>query len=237
MSAFTIQAQPRGALGKKTKALRKSGTLPAVLYGHGVASRPLTVRGNDFLRVYRAAGASTLVNLVVDGEPPVKVIIQDVQRHPVSGQPLHVDLHQVRMTEKIHADIPLKFSGEAPAVKELGGVFLKNLDHLKVEALPGDLIHEIVVDVAKLKTFADMIHVRDVVMPPGITALDKAEEVVCLVTEPRSEQELAELETTVEEKVEEVEGVKKEEVAAEAKVEAVEPAPAPAKEQGDGKKE
>lgn len=235
MSVLMIQAQPREVLGKKTKALRTSGTLPAVLYGHGVASRPLAVRGNDFLRLYRQAGESTLVDLIVDGEPPVKVIIQDVQRHPISGQPLHVDLHQVRMTEKIHTSIPLKFVGEAPAVKELGGVLFKNLDHLKVEALPGDLVHEIVVDISGLRTFEDIIHVSDLDFPKGISALDTGGDVICLITKPRSEKDLAELETAVEEKVEEVEGVKKEEVVTEAKEEAAEPTPA--KERGNGKKE
>lgn len=216
MTELTLRAQVRTALGKATKTLRHSGFVPAVLYGHGVDSRSLTVSVNDMQRVYRTAGESTLVDLVVDEQPPVKVIIQDVQRHPVSGQLLHVDFHQVRMTEKIHTDIPLAFTGEALAVKELGGVLVKNLDHLKVEALPGDLVHEISVDVSPLKTFEDIIHIRDLVWPKGIAVLDSPDEVVCLVTPPRSEKELEELETKVEEKVEEVEGVKKEEPTEEA---------------------
>jgi large subunit ribosomal protein L25 len=191
-----------------------------------VASSPLVIADGEFQRVYRQAGESTLVNLMVDGTAPVKVIIQEVQRHPITGRPIHVDFHQVRMTEKLHTEIPLAFNGEAPAVKELGGVLIKNIAHIKVEALPGDLIHEIPVDVAVLKTFDDLIHVSDLKVPPGITVLDKLEEVVALVTPPRSEQELAELEqAVVDEKaaVEQVEGVKKEEPAP-AEGEATEPA-------------
>ncbi len=216
MTELTLRVQVRSALGKSTKTLRHSGSVPAVLYGHGLASRPLVVGVHDMQRVYRAAGESTLVDLVVDEQPPVKVIIQDVQRHPVSGQLLHVDFHQVRMTEKIHTDIPLVFTGEALAVKELGGVLVKNLDHLKVEALPGDLVHEILIDVSPLKTFEDVIHIRNLELPKGIAVLDSPDEVICLVTPPRSEKELEELETKVEEKVEEVEGVKKEEPTEEA---------------------
>lgn len=225
MTGLTIKAQARTVQGKQTKHLRAVGELPAVLYGHGVSSRPLVVTGGDFQRVYRQAGESTLVNLVVDSAAPVKVIIQDVQRHPITGRPLHVDFHQVRMTEKLHTDIPLTFRGEAPAVKELGGVLVKNLDHVKVEALPGDLVHEITVDVSALKTFDDQIHAGDLKVPAGIIVLDTADEVVALVAPPRSEQELAELEqAVVDEKtaVEQVEGVKKEEPVPAAEGEAAE---------------
>lgn len=220
MSATTIQAQARSVLGKKVKALRKSGTLPAVLYGHGLASRSLIVSSAEFLRAYRSAGESTLIDLVVDGQVPVKVIIQDVQRHPVTQVLLHVDFHQVKMTEKLHAEIPLSFTGEAPAVKELGGVLVKNIDRVKVESLPGDLVHEVVVDVSTLKTLDDKVLIRNLPVPKGITVLERPDDVVCLVAPPRSEAELAELEEKVEEKVEEVEGVKKEEAGAAAPTQA-----------------
>ncbi|MBI4089943.1 MAG: 50S ribosomal protein L25 [Candidatus Kerfeldbacteria bacterium] len=218
MDDLMLKAQARIVRGKQTKTLRTAGQLPAVLYGHGVASRPLAIADGEFQRVYRRAGESTLINLVVDDTAPVKVIIQAVQRHPTSGRPIHVDLHQVRMTEKLHAEIPLAFVGEAPAVKELGGVLVKNLAHVKVEALPGDLVHEIPVGVTVLKTFEDLIHVSDLRIPVGISVLDKPDEVVALVTPPRSEQELAELEQAVADEkaaVEQVEGVKKEEPTAE----------------------
>lgn len=209
----SLTAQARTVLGKKTKTLRSSGELPAVLYGHGLSSRSLTVSGAELQRVYRAAGESTLIDLVVGDEKPVKVIIQDIQRHPISGKILHVDFHQVRMTEKLHTDIALAFTGDAPAVKELGGILVKNMSRVKVEVLPADLVSEIPVDVSKLKTFDDSIHVRDLVLPKGITVLDGADEVIVLVTPPRSEEELAELEKTTDEKaaVEAVEGIKKEE--------------------------
>lgn len=218
MDAITLTAQSREVLGKATRRLRVGGQLPAVLYGHGLGARSVTLNRNEFLKVYRAAGESTLVEVAVDGTPPVKAIIQEVQRHPLTGQVAHVDLHQVRMTEKLHTDIPLTFSGEALAVKELGGVLVRNLSAIKVEALPSDLVHEITVDVSALRTFEDAIRVKDLQLPSGITVLEHApEDVVALVTPPRSEQELAELEAKVDEQaaVEQVEGVKKEEASAE----------------------
>ena len=144
---------------------------------------------------------------------PTKVIIQDIQRHPLSNAIIHADLHQVKMTEKLRAEIMLHFVGESVAVKELGGVLVKNLDHIKVETLPADLVSEIAVEISSLKTFDDVIHVKDLAVPKGITVLDKEDEVVVLVTPPRSEEELAALEKeTVDEKaaVESIEGVKEE---------------------------
>lgn len=211
MTDLQLRAEVRSLLGKKTKTLKKSGSVPVVLYGHGVPSRSLSVSANDFVRAYRSAGESTLIELGVGEERPVKVIIQDVQRHPVSGEILHVDFHQVKMTEKLHTEIDLSFVGESVAVKELGGVLVKNLDHVKVEALPGDLVHEIPVDISVLKTFEDLVHIADLKLPNGITVLDAPDDVVCLVTPPRSEAELAALEEKVEEKVEEVEGIEKKE--------------------------
>jgi large subunit ribosomal protein L25 len=211
MADFVVHAQARTLLGKSVKTLRRQGILPAVVYGHEVQTRNIAVQQHEFNQTYRRAGESTLVDLVVDQGAPVKVIIQDVRRHPVTGDILHVDFHQVRMSEKIHAEIPLSFIGESVAVKELGGVLVKNVDHVEVEALPGDLLREIAVDISPMKTFEDIIHIRDLKLPTGITVLDQPDEVICLVTPPRSQQELEELEAKVEEKVEEVEGVQKEE--------------------------
>ncbi len=211
MTTLKLHAATRNERGKQNKPLRKSGTLPGVLYGHGVPSRALTVAQGDFLKTYRKAGESTLVDLAVDDAVPVKVIIKDVQHHPITDAITHVDFHQVTMTEKLHTEIALAFSGESTAVKELGGILVKNMDRIKVEALPGDLVPEIPVDISSLKTFDDIIHVRDLPVPNGIIVLDNADEVVALVTPPRSEAELAELEkAAVDEKaaVESVEGVK-----------------------------
>lgn len=211
MADITIRARAREVLGKKTQTLRHAGDLPAVLYGKGVDALSLTVNLNEFQRAYRMAGESTLIDLAVERAAPVKVIIQEVQRHPVTSALLHVDFRQVNMAEKITTEIPLVFTGESAAVKELGGVLVKNLDEIEVKSLPGDLVHEIKVDISALQTFEDIIHVGDLALPKGIEPLADAKEVICLVTPPRSEKELAELEEKVEEKVEAVEGVKKEE--------------------------
>lgn len=188
--AITLQAQPRELTGNKVRSLRRSGVVPAVIYGHNVPSKNLAVDAKTFEKVYRHAGESTLVDLKVGEAAPVKVLIQDVAKHHITLKPIHVDFYQVSMTEKLTADIPLKFIGEAPAVKELGGVLLKNVQEVKVQCLPQDLVHEIEVDIASLKTFKDAIAVKDLRVPSGIAILTKPEEVVALVQEMKAEEEV-----------------------------------------------
>jgi len=210
MEKIVLSAQPRNVFGRKLKVFRKQGQVPAILYGHNLKPVPLFLKKAEFEKVLVQAGTSTLIDLKIENEKPKKVLIHAVQKDPLTLAPLHVDLYQVKMTEKIVTEIPLKFVGEAPAVVELDGTLLVNRDNIEVECLPTDLVHEIEVDISSLKTFDDLIKVADLKIPKGLEVLNDPNEVVASVTPPRSEEELAELEAPVEEKVEEVEEVKKE---------------------------
>lgn len=195
----------RTASGKEVKHLRHQGLIPGVVYGHGISNQSISVDEKAFNKVYRQVGETTLFDLSIDSQPPVKVLIQDVQRHPVTGIIQHVDFHQVRMDEKLEVDIPLKYVGESPAVKELGAILVRAVNEVKVKCLPKDLVHEITVDLAGLKQFNDVITAGQIDLPAGleIVSLDD-DEVVATVTQPRSESELAELKAEVKEDVEAV---------------------------------
>lgn len=202
---LTLPAEPRTISGKKTKTLRKEGLIPAVLYGHEVPSTPVQLKRTVFEKVFDQAGASTLVELELDGKT-TPVLIHEVQYDPVRGQPLHADLFAVSMKEKLTTEIPLRFVGQSQAVEVLEGTLVENKDHLNVECLPQDLIPEIEVDLSLLKTFEDVIHVKDLAVPKTIEVKDDPEEVVVLVHPPKTEEELkAELEEPVKAAVEEVE--------------------------------
>jgi large subunit ribosomal protein L25 len=209
---LVLQALPRSQVGKHSSAVRREEKLPAVLYGHGVKNVNLTIDYRLFEKAYRQAGGSSLLDLQVGDAKPVKVLIQHVQKHPVSDRYMHVDFHQVRMTEKISATITLNFTGEAKAVKESGGILVKNLTEIKIECLPQDLVQEIDVPITSLNTFDDNVRVRDLVLPAGMTVKEKGDEVVVSVQPPRSEEELKSLEEKPEEAVDKVEvtGKKKE---------------------------
>lgn len=235
-----LPATTRTVRGKAVRHLRKQGELPIILYGHDITPQALSVPIRLFSKIYRAAGQSSLITVKLDNKESVKALIHDTQQDPVTDEVIHADLYQVKMTEKVRTEVPLKFVGEAPAVKELEGNFITQKDHLVIEALPGDLIPEIEVDIGGLQTFEDVIRVADIKakIPAAITVMDADEDIVALVTPPRTEEELAELEAptvTEQEQVATLEQKLEEEKAAkEAEKEAEEPGvpgQAPAKEE------
>lgn len=208
MASILLKAQSRTDLGHNVKKLRTAGMMPCVTYGHGIKTQSIVVSERDFAKAYEKAGSSTLVELTIDSEKK-NVVIHDVQFNPVNGRPIHADLYQVRMDEKIKAEVPVKFVGVSPAVKDFGGILVKAVDKLEVEALPKDLPHEIVVDLSVLKKFEDSIALKDLKIPAGVQVLVEDKELgIASVTPPRSEEELKALDEAVTEDVEAIEGVK-----------------------------
>ncbi|WKZ29030.1 MAG: 50S ribosomal protein L25 [Patescibacteria group bacterium] len=178
----------------KAKKLRAQGLIPAVLYGHGTENHHLAVPYNVFTKAFKAAGESTLLDLELEGNGTVKGLVKDWQVDPLSNRYTHVDFYQVNLKEKLKVTIALNFVGESAAVKEQGGSLVKSMDSLRVECLPGDLVHNIDVDVSVLKSFDDMIHVSDLKLPEGIEVLEDANAVVVLVEAPMTEDQLKALE-------------------------------------------
>ena len=199
-----ISAKMRSEIGKHLYSLRQEGVLPAVLYGPGVESMPLAVAKRDFEKVLREAGETSLVTVNVEGGKAYNVLIHDVAKDPMTLKPIHADFYAVRMDKPIEAKIPLIFTGEAPAVKNEGGILVKVLHELEVKALPKDLPHEISVDISGLEKVDDKFHVQDLALPSGVTTAVAADEVVALIEPPRSEAELEELTKTEEAPVAEV---------------------------------
>ncbi|MEX0930836.1 MAG: 50S ribosomal protein L25, partial [Candidatus Paceibacterota bacterium] len=192
---FTLKIQDRS---EKPGVVRRNGFIPGILYGHNLkANKNIQVVSLEFSKVLREAGHSSLVTLDTEKDGQHTVIIRDVQLHPVKGNIVHADFYQVRLDQEITADIPLHFVGESPAVKDLGGVFIRNIDEIEVEALPQDLPPEIEVDISVLKDFDSIIHVSDLNLPKGVTALNEDEDVIALVQAPRTEAELEDLSTEV----------------------------------------
>lgn len=212
MESYVLSANVRSAMGKQAKGLRRLNRVPGVVYGHGVTSVALDLESIQLQKVFRQAGSSSLVDLVVGDAAPIKVLIHDIQRHPTKPIITHVDFYQVKMTEKLETEIELELVGESPAVKEQGGILIRTLDKVKVQCLPGDLVPHIQVDISVLGTFDARIHVSDIKAPKGITILDGADEVVASVTAPRSEAELESLSEVVTEDVTKVESAEKKEV-------------------------
>ncbi len=210
MEKFVIKAKKRTGLGNSNNALRRSGFIPGVLYGRKIGNTNLLLELSEFGKVYRKAGETTLIDLEIDGGAAQKVLVQSLQIDPITSKVIHVDFHGIDMSEKLEADIPLKFIGESSAVKELGGILVKTLDAIKVRCLPADLVHEIEVDISPLAALGSHLRIKDIKLPHGLEALQGGEETVLTVTEPRSDAELAALTEKPEMNVDDVKVVEKE---------------------------
>ncbi len=184
-SEITLEVKPREA---KTKlaVLRKAGQMPAVYYGRKQASAPIAVSAVAFLKVLKRAGESSVVSLKTK-EGVLDSLIYDVDRDPVTGVPRHADFYVFEKGQKIKVKIPLEFTGVAPAVKDLGGVLVKVLREVEVEAAPKDLPHVLHVDIGKLVNFESQVLVKDIALPEGVVLVEKPDEVVASVYEPKDE--------------------------------------------------
>ena len=178
MDPMRLEASVRPETGKKiSKALRREGTIPGVVYGEGHTPTSLTLTAKDLARVlHTGAGGNVLITLTVKpvdagaAQPDRTVLIKEIQTHPVTAQVLHVDFQQISLTKQIQVTVPLQFVGEAIGVKQDGG----RLDHLlwevRVECLPTQIPKRIDVDVAALK-IGDSLQIKDLKVPAGIKLL------------------------------------------------------------------
>ena len=191
MADVQLVVDPRMVTGKKVKALRRQGIIPAHLYGHRTESLAVQISTQTVNTLLRNAGANTIIDLHINGESePRPVVLRGVQRNPVTGELTHVDFFQISLTEKLHAEVPLVLTGEPPAVSIYGGVLLQTLDHLPIEALPTDVPDRIEVNVGHLETLDSTVFVRDLLVPASVQVLADPGQVVAKVAAPRLAAEI-----------------------------------------------
>ena len=189
---LSLAAQSRSELGKQAEGVREAGRVPAVVYGGDKENQNISLAYNEFEKMYREAGESSLVDLAINGDTSVKTLIHDVQYNPTTNRISHVDFFRVTMTEKLTATVALEFVGESKAVKEQAAILVKNISELDVRCLPQDLVSEISVDLSLLKNLEDVITIHDIALPSGMEVLHHtADDIIAIATPPISEEELA----------------------------------------------
>jgi large subunit ribosomal protein L25 len=187
MDQITLNAKVRD-LSAKAKIIRREGRLPAEFYGHGVENASIDMDYQEFRKAYRVAGENTVIDLKVEGGEDRKVLVQQLDYDPVTDAFTHVEFINVRMDEEVTTNVPIILEGQAPAVKELAGMLMQNIDELEIRCLPGNLIHEIKVNVESLVDFNSSIHVSDIELPETITVMTDPERTIATVTPPREEE-------------------------------------------------
>lgn len=188
---YDLKATKRESFGRALFRLRKTGITPAIIYGPELKeSVSVFLNLNEFIKIYKEAGESAIIKLAIEGDKAREVLIKDVVFDPVRGVITHVDFYQFKAGQKLELEATIKFIGEAPAVKELGGILVKNLHALTIRCLPKDIISEVVVDLSSLKAFDAKIHVSDLKVPEGVEILQDKNDVVIVVKEPEKEEEV-----------------------------------------------
>ena len=170
--------------------LRRQGVIPANIYGHGIDSTAINVDARSLKHLLAHVGSTDLIDLKIgDSKNALRVLVRQVQRNPITDDLLHVDFYQVRMDEKIKADVPIAFVGEAPVLKKVkNSSVLHLIDSLHIEALPDDLPHSIEIDVSSLEELDSTIHVKDIQLGDRITLLSDSEQMAVKVIEARKEE-------------------------------------------------
>lgn len=179
-----LQASIRQPLGKRSRRLVREGKLPAVVYGHNTEPTPIVLDKLEFQKVFLKSGRTHLVDLAVDGRTE-KVLVREVQTHPRFIGPIHVDLYQVNLQEKIEVEVPVRLAGESAAVKRGDADVLQPLHGIRVECLPSDIPEAFEVDLTPLEEVESELRVSDLRVPKGVTVLEDAEELVVKIVHKR----------------------------------------------------
>ncbi len=187
-----LAVQKREKFGKAVRSLREQGLIPAELYGKGVENLHLAIPSKEFKKVFKQAGESSMVNVVLGNEKR-PVMISGVAVDPVTDEVLSIDLYQVRLDEKIKIKVPLEFIGEAPAIKDFKGILVKAMQELEVEALPTNIPRSLVVDLTKIAQIGQSVYAKDLAVPSDVKLLVGPEAVLATVTAQMTEEQEAKL--------------------------------------------
>jgi large subunit ribosomal protein L25 len=192
MASASLTATPRQETGKgAARTLRRSGQVPAVIYGHAREPQSLAIPSRELERLLgRISAENTVVELTLDGRT-TRTLIREVQRHPFRRDVLHVDFQELVAGEKVTVNVPLVLVGTPEGVRAGGGILDQVLRELSIEVDPANMPNHIDVDVSEL-TIGHSLHVSDLSIPAGVTVLDDEDATVATVAAPKVAEETPE---------------------------------------------
>jgi len=185
MSKVVLQAKGRQKYGSaESRRIRRSGRIPAVIYGRSGKSVSIDLDSADFIRGTKGISESTIVKVDVEGKS-YEAFVKDTQRNIIDGNILHIDFYEVEAGVILRAKVSLIFSGNPIGVRE-GGMLETPLHEIEIECLPKDLPERIEIDISNLKT-NQSLHVRDIPLAQGIKLLSNPDQTVALVKFAKAE--------------------------------------------------
>ena len=187
MDIVYLKATARTLTGRHVRALRRTGQLPGVIYGHNVEPVNISMDARDAAKVLARLSSSSLVTLDVDGKE-YPSLVREKQMNYIKRNLIHVDFQAVSLTEKIRANVGIQLTGNSIAVKDFNAMLINGLTELEVEAFPQDLPERVVVDIGALNKIGDAIHVKDIFLSDKVTIMSAPDEMVVLATAPTKEE-------------------------------------------------
>ncbi len=199
MAISSLTGEQRSGVGKSVaRKLRAAGRVPAIYYGRGEQPIALTINAKEVeTLIHGASGANVIVDLMVSGAAAAdrKALIREIQRDPVVGNILHLDLQHISLTEKITVEVPIELIGIPTGVKDGGGILEHLLREVEVECLPTDIPTQLEADVSMLN-IGDSLHVSDL-KAERVTILTEADRAIATVVPPTILEEAAPAEAAV----------------------------------------
>jgi len=190
----TYVVAPRAIVGKRVATLRREGVLPANIFGRGLESVAVQMPYRTARELLIAHGKDNLVQLQIEGEAaPRPVVVRNFQRHPVTRDVLHLDFYQVDLARPIQGTVPVRLTGEAPAVHVYQAIVLTGADSIHVEALPADLPEHLEISIEGMTEEDSVLTVADLTIPPGVRVLTDPETMVARITRGRLQAEADEI--------------------------------------------
>jgi large subunit ribosomal protein L25 len=192
----TLKAQKREDMGKgASRTLRRSGRVPAVLYGRELESIHLSVDAHEAEHLFRSISVdNTIVDLTVDGEKkPYQTLVREIQTHPWRDSLVHIDFLRIQEGVEVDLEVPVELVGVPKGVRLSAGVLEQIVHELEVRCVPSKIPESFTLDVTELD-INDSLHVSDIELPEGVEILMSPDQTICAVAIPRvvEEAELAE---------------------------------------------
>ena len=177
-----VAAEPRSSRGKnEARRTRKSGLIPAIVYGAFKDPQAVSVSPKDILRIIRGkSGHNAIFDVDIRGVEKTPVIVADEQYEPIKGTLMHIDLKRIDLARKLRVAVPIHITGDAKGIKQQGGVLDVVTRSVEIECVPDDIPNQFDVDVTEL-LIGSSIRVSDLVVKEGVRILTAGEAVVAHV--------------------------------------------------------
>jgi len=192
MDKKILKAEERNISGRKVKNVRKQGLLPGNVYGKKIKSQSVQVDRKEFEVIYKEAGETGLITLQV-GKEELPVLVNNVQKHPISDEIIHIDFRQVDLKAKVTAEVPVEVVGESPAEKQGVGTVVQYLKEVQIEALPADLLEKFEVDTSGLSEVDQAIYVKDLKIDSSKVEIKTNGDEIIVKVEPPQKEEVVEV--------------------------------------------